>query len=735
MDRNVPQETNLGFNTSLDQYPNSVNGMEASDASLDLSFDGVSPSDDGDFSDTVLKYINQMLMEEDMEAKPCMFHDPLALQAAEKSLYDVLCEKYPPSPNQHPLCIDPNVESPDDSFVASVSDSPGNVSSSSSSSTGASIQSFWTNVDPVDYKPSILQNPVPANFVFGSTSNSSLQSSSSFPFNFSTNGNDLMMGLSLSELQIPNMLSGNELMLQFNRGLEEGNKFLPKGNQLDIHLENNKLSLGANGKVSNGLVEVEKDEREHLPVGLIGRKNHDREETNLVDRRSNKQLAVYTEETEISELFDKVLLCGEGKEEPLICTADEANQNDEADKSTEHGGRFSGTSSGKTRAKLHDDNREVVDLRTLLISCAQAVSANDFSTANELLKQMRQHSSPFGDGSQRLAHYFANGLEARLAGTGSEIYAPLASKRTSAADMLKAYQAYISACPFKKIAIVFANRMILKAAEKATKLHIIDFGILYGFQWPAFIQCLSRRPGGPPKLRISGIELPQQGFRPAERVEETGHRLEKYCKRFGVPFEYNAVAQKWENIQIEDLKIDRNEVIAVNCLLRFKNLLDETVVVDSPRNAVLNLIRKIKPDIFVHATVNGSYNTPFFVTRFREALFNFASFFDVADATFTREDPMRLMFEKEFLGREVINVIACEGSERVERPETYKQWRVLSTRAGFRELPLDMELMKKLKTMVETGYHSDFVVDEDGNWMLQGWKGRVLYASSCWAPA
>jgi hypothetical protein len=46
------------------------------------------------------------------------------------------------------------------------------------------------------------------------------------------------------------------------------------------------------------------------------------------------------------------------------------------------------------------------------------------------------------------------------------------------------------------------------------------------------------------KLRVTGIELPQLGFRLAERAEETGRRLENYCKRFNVPFEFSVIAKK-----------------------------------------------------------------------------------------------------------------------------------------------------------------------------------------------
>ncbi|KAE8733031.1 Scarecrow-like protein 31 [Hibiscus syriacus] len=383
--------------------------------------------------------------------------------------------------------------------------------------------------------------------------------------------------------------------------------------------------------------------------------------------------------------------------------------------------------------------KETVDLRTLLILCAQAISADDHRTAGELLKQIKDNSSRLGDGNQRLARVFANGLEARLDGSGTvmqNFYASLALKKTTAADMLKSYKGYLSACPFKKLPIIFANKMIYHMNENASALHIVDFGILYGFQWPILIQHLAKRRGGPPKLRITGIELPQHGFRPTEKIEATGRRLENYCKRFNVPFEYKAVvAQNWENIRVEDIEIDSNEFLAVNSLFRFENLLEETAEVDCPRNAVLKLIRKMNPDIFVHSIINGSYNSPFFVTRFREALFHLSAVFDMFDNTLPSDEPARLTLENEFYGQEAVNVIACEGLARVQRPETYKQWQIRTMRAGFKPLPLNQEVMKLLGDKLKAWYHKDFVIDEHNHWMLQGWKGRILFASSCWVPA
>ena len=82
-----------------------------------------------------------------------------------------------------------------------------------------------------------------------------------------------------------------------------------------------------------------------------------------------------------------------------------------------------------------------------------------------------------------------------------------------------------------------------------------------------------------------------------------------------------------------------------------------------------------------------------------------------------------------------MNVVACEGLERVERPETYKRSQVRISRAGFKQLPLNQELVSVIRAKIKAWYHKDFILDDDSHWMLQGWKGRIFYASSCWVPA
>ncbi|GFQ08639.1 scarecrow-like protein 14 [Phtheirospermum japonicum] len=461
------------------------------------------------------------------------------------------------------------------------------------------------------------------------------------------------------------------------------------------------------------------------------KKKRSQEDSGLSEyNRSNKQLANNVDESERLEMYDDVLICSISDRPMQICgeTAwrkEKKSQRNEQSKGEPNRGR-----GGKKKNIIV---KEIIDLRSLLMQCAQAVENFDNKTLNDLMLEIRQHSSPKGDSMERVAHYFANAIDAHLTGTGTELYASLNSKRISAIEILKAYKMFVIACPFQHMSNIMANRTIGNLASRATALHVIDFGILYGCQWPCLIHALSRRPGGPPKFRITGIDFPQPGFRPAERVEDTCRRLAKYCERFGVPFEYNTIAQKWDTITLEDLGIEKNELLVVNSMYRLHNVQDATETGNSPRDDILNLIKRINPDMFIHGVANGNYNSPFFFARFKEALFHFSTMFDMFEATIPRDDEDRLRFEQQFFGKEAMNIIACDGTERIERPETYKHWQVRTVRAGFRQVSLDQETLKRV-SKVKTDYNKNFSVDEDGKWILLGWKGRVIQGFSCWRP-
>ncbi|CAA7392749.1 unnamed protein product [Spirodela intermedia] len=719
-----------------------ANGSSNQTPPASASPQGYSPEDSEIFSDIALSYISEMLMEEEMDDKLCIGEGVSALDAiVEPFFLDVLGEKSLSSSDGFPLYADTSPE-----------DSSGHGTDSVTTSEAHMERLLFDVGCPYemgDHPPPTI-GAASANYD-SRTSFSPSDSISDIIHGIDENQHQHQFG---SEIET-NSYEEIQPAREYRRGVEEASKFLPDQNRMVIDLEASssppsyKEGEKDHPPRPGGLtveVKVEKEEKSSSYSFLESsrtRKNPHRDGfLSPEEERSTKQSAVYSEDEDVpSEMFDRVLLCPQGRPNDAISALRKVLQS-EVSKASKNNGNFKGGGGGqhggkaRGRRQQQQPKKEVVDLRTLLIHCAQAVAADDRRTAQELLKQIRSHASRLGDGSQRLAICFADGIEARLTGTGIEMYHALSAKSQSAAAILKAYHLYLAACPFKKISHFYSNQTILNAAEGSSRLHIIDFGIYFGFQWPCLIQRLSMRPGGPPKLRITGIESPQPGFRPNERVVETGRRLQAYAEMFNVPFEYHPIAAKWEAIRLEDLQIDREpeEVLVVNCLYRFRHLADETVEAGSPRDQVLRSIRKMNPDVFVQGVLNGSYGAPFFLTRFREALFHFSALFDMLETTVPREHPERLLIEREIFGPEAVNVIACEGSERVERPETYKQWQGRNLRAGFVQVKPNRDIMKKSRDKVTSCYNKDFLVDEDSGWLLQGWKGRIIYALSTWRP-
>jgi hypothetical protein len=644
--------------------------------------------------DLVLPYISRMLMEENIDDK-FFYHYPdnAALLEAQKPFLDILSD---PSSTS-------NCTSDDTTNRAASPCSPSDGSVCTSAATLAPVDSY----DRFQYEPVDLD---PAAF-FSAGANADLMNSAFLKGmeeanKFLPSQDKLVIDLEAS--------SGN-----FFKGLDEGNKFLPTPAPpavLSVKKEEAVDAVSANSNSSS---------ISNSGGGGRGRKNpyHD-DELEIEGGRSSKQSAMQGDDVTAREMFDRMLMpseemCVTQMQKLRIAMQEAVAKNDAGGKDGKARGRRGGS--------------DAVDLRTLLIHCAQAVASDDRRNATELLKQIKLHARHDGDGTQRLAHCFAEGLQARLAGTGGMVHQSLMATRISAVDMLKAYQLYMAAICFKKVSFIFSNTTIYNASLGKKKIHIIDYGIQYGFQWPCFLRRISEREGGPPEVRITGIDLPQPGFRPKERIEETGRRLSKYASEFNVPFKYQAIAAaKMESLRKEDLDIDPEETLIVNCLFQFKNLMDESVVIESPRDIVLNNIRKMQPHTFIHAIVNGSFSAPFFVTRFREVLFFYSALFDVLDTTTPRDNEQRMLIEQNIFGRAALNVIACEGTDRVERPETYKQWQVRNQRAGLKQLPLNPDVIDIVRAKASNGYHKDFVIDLDQNWLLQGWKGRILYAISTW---
>ncbi|KAL6864793.1 hypothetical protein ACP4OV_015944 [Aristida adscensionis] len=648
---------------------------------------GVSPDYHMIGSNNPFHYISQILME-DVDERADLHQGEAAVQAAEKPFCEILEQVYQPSLTWPPL---------QSNNEAGIHDESSNHDQNRLHNTGFSSDSS-TMSQP-------LSNPLSP---YGSSQSLFL------PYQPLT-----------STEWVPRF---GFPALQFNRGLRGG--CLPAIDKLVIDLDKDRLAIckltrkAKAGERSKYAVFRITDHRNN-PYPHI-------QDMDTMEGRSSKRPAITFCEIIRNETYDRVLLCS-GSSSFKNATSLREVMVKEASKNSVKGQK-KGAAQRRLQGKKQVKKEEVVDLRTLLIHCAQAVAADDRLLANETIKKIRQHSSADGDSTQRLAFYLADGLEARLDGIGSQMHHKLMVMRASTEDVLKAYNLYLGACPFDRVSYFFANETIVDASKGESRVHIIDFGICFGFQWPSLIQKLAEQEGGPPKLRITGIAVPRPGPHPLEMIEETGRRLADYANMFNVPFQYQGIASRWETIQIEDLNVEEGEAVMINCMFRMKNLGDETVAMNSARDRVLRTMRSMNPKVFVLGIVNGSYSSPFFTTRFKEVMFHYSSLFDMLDANVPRDNEARKMIERVFFGQAALNIVACEGAERTERPETYKQWQVRCLKAGFEQIPVDSSILNLIMTMKKGIYHEDFVADEDSGWLLQGWKGRVIFALSKWKP-
>ncbi|KAH7288336.1 hypothetical protein KP509_31G022300 [Ceratopteris richardii] len=385
-----------------------------------------------------------------------------------------------------------------------------------------------------------------------------------------------------------------------------------------------------------------------------------------------------------------------------------------------------------------------LELTELLVSCAQAVSVGDSLRAFGTLQQLRKNGvSPNGNGLHRVIYYFCEALEVRMNGLGTRAYFEAAyGNQLSVSTLLKVTKTALNFIPMFKIAHYFANQSILKAAEGATSLHIVDYGMFFGLQWPCLINALADRNEGPPMLTITAIGFPQPGDNPAKQLEDIGDRLSEYAKTYNVPFKYHAIAaSNWEDLDLLSHTAHNGveEVLVVNCIHSLHHVLDECILASDkstscPRQRLLEKVCKLSPNLFVMASLNAAHNSPFFVPRFKEALNYYCSKFDMVDTVWDNS-PERMTIEKDCFYRDILNVIACEGPERVERPEMYKQWQARIERAGFLQMPIMPIMLPRSRAFLKKYYHKDFHIDHSANcWMLLSWKGRTMEAISAWKP-
>lgn len=347
--------------------------------------------------------------------------------------------------------------------------------------------------------------------------------------------------------------------------------------------------------------------------------------------------------------------------------------------------------------------------------------------------------------------YFADGLAARLITRKSPFYDMLMEEPTSEEEFL-AFTDLYRVSPYYQFAHFTANQAILEAFENEEhknnrSLHVIDFDVSYGFQWPSLIQSLSEKAttGNRISLRITAFG------KNLKNLQETESRLTSFSKGFtNLVFEFQGLLR---GSRVVNLRKKKNETVCVNLVCYLNSLSSFMKISDT-----LGFVHSLNPSIVVLVEQEGSRNTHnhnnnprMFLSRFTDSLHYFAAMFDSLDDCLPMESNERLRIEKKLLGKEIkamLNYYDVDGVDcpKYERMET---WKARMESHGFVGTLVSSKalIQAKLLLKMRTHYSSPLQCEDDGGGggggfrvserdegraISLGWQNRFLLTVSAW---
>lgn len=370
-------------------------------------------------------------------------------------------------------------------------------------------------------------------------------------------------------------------------------------------------------------------------------------------------------------------------------------------------------------------------LKQLLIDCAATLSDGNIEEATTIINELRQMVSIQGDPPQRIAAYMVEGLAARMVASGKFLYKALKCKEPPSSDRLAAMQILFEVCPCFKFGFMAANGAIIEAFKGEKRVHIIDFDINQGSQYITLIQTIASLPGNRPHLRLTGVDDPESVQRLVGGLQIIGLRLESLAEALGVPFEFHAVPSKTSLVTPSMLECRPGEALVVNFAFQLHHMPDESVSTVNQRDQLLRMVKSLNPKLVTVVEQDMNTNTSPFFPRFIEAYNYYSVVFESLDATLPRESQDRMNVERQCLARDIVNIIACEGEERIERYELAGKWRARMTMAGFTSCPMSADVTDMIRKLIKQ-YCDRYKLKEELGLLHFGWEDKSLIVASAW---
>lgn len=378
-----------------------------------------------------------------------------------------------------------------------------------------------------------------------------------------------------------------------------------------------------------------------------------------------------------------------------------------------------------------------LDVKQTLIAIAHAIDDGVKEQATALMEALQNKVSVTGEPIQRLGAYMLEGLKAKQLSSGSLIYKKLSCYEPNPKQLMTYMSVLYEICPYYKFAYTSANIAIKEAVQYDSHVHVIDFLIAQGSQWMQLIEDLAKRRGGPPRLRVTGVDDGDSSYARGGGLDLVGQRLAKHAEKHGVPFEFHAAAISGSEVEWGNLRVQAGEALAVNFPYMLHHMPDESVSTTNHRDRLIRLVKSLNPKIVTLLEQESNTNTSSFSKRFEEALDYYTAMFESIDAKLPkniqmpRDDSQRISAEENCVARDMVNIVACEDTDRVERHEPLDKWKFRLQAAGFISLPLSYSVVTGVQEVLREFSECYRLWEKEGALVL-GWKNRPMVTCSAW---
>nr|GMC99717.1 nodulation-signaling pathway 2 protein-like [Ipomoea batatas] len=367
-----------------------------------------------------------------------------------------------------------------------------------------------------------------------------------------------------------------------------------------------------------------------------------------------------------------------------------------------------------------------LSLHHLLGAYAEAMENGHEELAEVIAKRIRGKASPLGETLERVAHSLFESTEEDQEGY---------LRQESSKNYEQAFRAFYQILPFGRFAHFAANSAILEALPSdAETVHIIDFDMGEGVQWPPVIEAMARKRRAL-NLRLTSIKPNHEST--SNQYEETKRRLYDHAKPFAL------------NLQIEEMSVEEliietkrmknkgpgKEWLAFNCMFRLPHM-----ATNMPQTSQAMEFLKIAKQllahsetqtgiiIFAHGESEGC-NTPTsnYTSFFNNKLVHYKSLLESIEWHFPA------ILSEARIALESIFLAPCINSE-----SWYQDWEQNKIRGTcdfqLQRQTLSRENLVQAKELVgerESPYRVR-IEEQKQNEMILEWRGTPLIRVSTW---